>query len=144
MPYILKASFAVLWVAEKVVRGFKHTLTLANVALQLVMGIVRIARRSLDVAKLFLRAAAHAYRFAVKAANWIIKVGLTGLIHIREISFDAQLDVASGGHFRARIDVMFFRKFRVDLRININLRSIWSIVKQLVKRMGRGFSKLFG
>ncbi len=129
--------------AERVVGASKHGFNLANHGLNGAKRLVSAAKKGLDVANRFLQGLAHAYQYAMKGLSWISKVGLGGLIHVKNISFDAQLSAARGGNFKAGFDVVFFRKYRKRFSININIRSISSIIQPVVKRMGSGFSSLF-
>ncbi len=139
-----KAVKVILTIAEKVVRGSVIFLNVAKAALYVAEGIVRGARATLDVAKGILSAVNWTYRFAIKAATWIIKFALTGLINIHRIYFDMSLGLTRGGHFEAGIDVTFFRKLRVNAKVNINIKCILCIAIEVVKRMGKGISKLLG
>ncbi len=133
-----------LTIAEKVVRGSVVFLHVANAALWVAKGLVKAARATLDVAKAILTAVNWAYRFAVKAATWIIKFALTGLINIHRIYFDLSLGLVRNGYFTAGIDVTFFRTWRVDAKIHFNIRCILCIAKEFGKRMGKGISGLIG
>ena len=130
--------------AEKIVRSSRHVLKVANAGFIAAQSVVKTARRSLNAAKLVLRGFNHAHRFGVKAANMIVRYGLNGIISIRKITFDTQLGIASRGHFAAGIDVTFLKKKRVRARFKVNLRSISSMAKQLVRWVGHGITTLFG
>ena len=133
-----------LTVAEKVVRGSVVFLHVANAALWLAKGVVKAARATLDVAKGILSAVKWTYKFALKAATWIIKFALTGLINIHRVYFDLNVGLMKSGYFTAGIDVTFFGKLRVNARIHFNIKCILCIAKEFAKRMGKGISKLFG
>lgn len=105
-----------LTIAEKVVRGSVVFLHVANAALWVAKGVVKGARAALDVAKGILTAVGWAYRFAVKAATWIIRFALTGLIAIHKIYFDMNLGLVKNGYFTAGIDVTFLRTIRVNAK----------------------------
>ena len=139
-----KTTGLALRIAERIVRSSRHVLKVANAGLHTAQFVVKGARQSLDAAKLVLRAVNHAHRFGVKASNIIVRYGLNGIISIRKITFDTQLGIASRGHFAAGIDVTFLRKKRVRARFKVNLRSISSMAKQLVRWVGRGITRLFG
>ena len=105
---------------------------------------IKAARATLDVAKGILSAVNWAYRFAIKAATWIIKFALTGLINIHRVYFDLNIGLMKSGYFTAGIDVTFFRKIHVNAKIHFNIKCILCIAKEVAKRMGKGISKLFG
>ena len=84
-----------------------------------------------------------AYAAGLKAAEFVAKLGLNGLISIREISFDVSLDVASGGSFSGSVRAVFGGAAEVTISFNINVYDITSMVKQLVNEIGDGLSSLF-
>ena len=83
------------------------------------------------------------YAAGLKAADFIARLGLNGLISIRQISFDISLDAAAGGSFSGSIRAVFVGSAEVTVSLNINLYDIISMVKQLVDRIGDGLSSLF-
>ena len=131
-------------VAEGVVEGARQTLTLAKLALEAAQEIVDASQVTLDIANGVLEAAAATYRFGTEAATAIAEFGLTGLINIREISFDVGLSAATGGQFSASIRASFLGSDEVTLSLSINVRDIVSIAKDLAEEIGEGFSSLFG
>ena len=133
-----------LTIAEKVVRASVVFLHIANAALWVAKGVIKAARATLDVAKAILTAVSWTYRFAVKAASWIIKFALTGLINIHRIYFDLNVALVKSGYFEAGIDVTFFGKFKVNAKIHLNIKCIACISKEVGKRMGKGVSGMIG
>ena len=133
-----------LTAAEKVVRSSVVFLHVANAALWVAKTAAKAAKATLDVAKRILSAVNWTYRFAMKAASWIIKFALTGLIKIHRVYFDLNIGLMKSGYFTAGIDVTFFRKLRVNTKIHFNIKCILCIAKEFAKRMGKGISKLFG
>lgn len=129
--------------AEGVVDASRHSLEVAKAALttpQLALtaaeGTVTAAQHTLDGIKI-------AFAAGLKAAEFIAKLGLNGLISIREISFDVSLDAAAGGAFSGSVRAVFAGNAEVTVSLNINLYDITSMVKQLVKHIGDGLSDLF-
>ncbi len=104
---------------------------------------VNTARVSLDAANLALQAASATYNVGSKAAGKIASFGINGLISIREISFDVNLSVANGGSFSGSVRANFLGQTEVTVRLNINVRDITSMAKQLANRIGDDFSSLF-
>ena len=84
-----------------------------------------------------------AYAAGLKAAEFIARLGLNGLISIREISFDVGLDAASGGSFSGSARAVFAGAAEVTVSFDINLYDVTSMVKQLVDHIGDGLSSLF-
>lgn len=84
-----------------------------------------------------------AYAAGLKAADFIARIGLNGLISIRQISFDVSLDAAAGGSFSGSIKAVFAGSAEVTVSLKINLYDIISMVKQLVDHIGDGLSDLF-
>lgn len=102
-----------------------------------------MAEEGVNVAQRVLDGIEAAYAAGLKAAEFIAKLGLNGLISIREISFDASLDAASGGAFSGSVRAVFVGAAEVTISFNINLYDITSMVKQLVDHIGDGLSNLF-
>jgi hypothetical protein len=84
-----------------------------------------------------------AYAAGLEAAEFIARLGLNGLISIREISFDVGLGAASGGSFSGSVTAVFGGAAEVTISFNINLYDITSMVTQLVDHIGNGLSSLF-
>ncbi len=134
----------ILTVAEKVARGAAIFLNAAKAGLSLAQRTVRSAKSVVNGAKQFLRSVNKINKFGIKAAKWITKFSSVGLINIRRIYFDLSLRLVKGGHFAAKIDVTFFKSKTVNAKINLNIKCIWCMAKEIAKRMGRGIVKLLG
>lgn len=129
--------------AETAVKGAESSLDVANAGLVAAHGAVTAAKSSLDAAKETLSATAATYKLGSEAADKIAQFGLNGLIHIREISFDVSLSEANGGSFSGSVSASFAGQAEVTVSLNINLRDITSMVKQLASHIGSGLSGLF-
>ncbi len=116
---------------------------IANAALTAAQGTVTVAQSSLDLANLALSAVEQTYRIGTMAANEIAKVGLNGLISIREITFDVSLSAANGGTFSGSVRASFVGQAEVSASATINLRDIAAIAKDLADNIGSGLSSLF-
>ena len=134
---------AALSAAEKVVDSSRVTLDAAKAALTLPKGALAAAEQGVNVAQTALDGIKAAYAAGLKAAEFIARLGLNGLISIREISFDVSLDVAAGGAFSGSVRAVFAGAAEVTISFNINLYDITSMVTQLVNRIGDGLSSLF-
>ena len=97
----------------------------------------------MDGAEQALEGVKQAFAIGLQAANAIAKYGLNGLISIREISFNANLDVAAGGSFSGSVRAVFAGAAETTVSININIRDIKSMAKQLADHIRNGFSSLF-
>ena len=102
------------------------------------------ARASLHVANGVLTAARHTYKLGSQAASAVAKLGINGLISIREFRFDVGLRSAGSGHFSGMLRAKFLGHAEVNLRLNINVRDIRGAIRQIAENIGRGFSSLFG
>ncbi len=137
-----KGALLALKIAEKLIRKVVVFLHAANAALWEAKKLVKFAGSTLDVAKRLLSAINWTYRYAIKAASWIVRYSLTGLISIRRIYFDASLNLVRSGHLAAAIDVTFLRSVRVNAKVDLNIKCILCIAKEVCKRMGRGIASL--
>jgi hypothetical protein len=129
--------------ARAIINTARHTLNAANAALVPLRGAVKAAQLAVKGAEQGLRGVKAAFAVGLKASNIIAKVGLNGLISIREIRFRASLAVASGGSFSGSVRARFAGAAETTVRLRINLRNVKSMAKQLVSRIGSGFSRLF-
>ncbi len=138
-----KTAKASVSTAKGVVNSAKSSLDVANAALVSAQGVVNAASKSLDVANLALEAAKETYKLGSEAANIIAQVGLNGLITIREFSFDVSLSEADGGSFAGSARARFAGGAEVSVKLNIDLRDITSMAKQLANHIGSGLSDIF-
>ncbi len=104
---------------------------------------MNIARLSLDVANAALQAALATYKVGIKAAEKIANFSINGLISIREISFDVDLSVASGGSFSGLVRASFLRQAEISVSLKIDTRDITSMAKQLTGEIENDFLLLF-
>lgn len=142
--YALKKPIqASLRAAKAIINTARHTLDAANAALIPLQGAVKTAQVAVKGAEQALRGVKAAFAVGLKASNIIAKVGLNGLISIREIRFRASLAVAAGGSFSGSVRARFAGAAETTVRLRINLRNVKSMAKQLVNRIGKGFSSLF-
>ena len=129
--------------AKALVNTARHTLDAANAALIPLQGAIKAAQVTVKGAEQALRGVKAAFAVGLKASNIIAKVGINGLISIRKIKFRASLAVASGGSFSGSVTARFAGHAETTVRLRINLRNVKSMAKQLVNRIGNGFSSLF-
>lgn len=121
----------------------RGVLDAAKAALIPLEAAVEAAQKAVDVAQDALDEVQSAFAVGLQAANTIASVGLNGLISIREISFSARLDVAVGGAFSGSVRAVFVGSAEVTVSLDINLRNVPSMAKQLADHIGNGFSSLF-
>ena len=100
-----------------------------------------MSRHFLDVAKFGLTAVQKTYGFGIELAKLTSSFLFGGLLDIKKAKFDIRLSVAKGGHFRISMTAVFLRKYRRTFSLNINIRSLSSIVKSLVAKI-KSFFKL--
>ena len=142
--YALKKPIqASLRAAKAIVNTARHTLDAANAALIPLQGAVKAAQVAVKGAEQALRGVKAAFAVGLKASNIIAKVGLNGLISIREIRFRASLAVAAGGSFTGSVRARFAGTAEMTVRLSINLHNVKSMAKQLANHIRKGFSSLF-
>ena len=129
--------------AEEVVDASRHTLEVAKAGIAIPQATLLAAEAAVSVAQKALDGIEAAYAAGLKAADFIARLGLNGLISIRQISFDINLDAAAGGSFSGSITAVFAGSAEVTVSLHINLYDIISMVKQLVDHIGDGLSDLF-
>ena len=129
--------------AEEIVDASRHTLEVAKAGLYIPEAGLLAAEQAVNAAQGVLDGIEAAYAAGLKAAEFIAKLGINGLISIREISFDVSLDAAAGGSFSGSVRAVFVGAAEVTISFNINLYDITSMVKQLVDEIGDGLSSLF-
>ena len=134
---------AALVVAEEAVNTARGTLDAAKAALIPLQAAVDAAQVVVDGAEQALEGVKAAFAVGLQAANAIANFGLNGLISIREISFNANLDVAAGGSFSGSVRAVFAGAAETTVSINIDLRDITSMARQLADHIGDAFSSLF-
>ena len=83
------------------------------------------------------------YAAGLKAANFIARLSLNGLISIREISFDVELASAARGSFSGSITAVFAGAPETTISLNVNLYNIASMAEELANHIGNGLSSLF-
>ena len=129
--------------AEEIVDSSRVTLEAAKAALALPEAALRAAEEGVNLAQTAVDGVEAAYAAGLEAAEFVAKLGLNGLISIREISFDVSLGAASGGSFSGSVTAVFGGAAEVTISFNINIYDITSMVKQLVDQIGDGLSSLF-
>ena len=129
--------------AKATVNTARGTLDAAKAALIPLQAAVTAAQATVDGAEQALEGVKVAFAVGLQAANAIANLGLNGLISIREISFSANLDVATGGSFSGSVRAVFAGAAETTISLNINLHDITSMAKQLADHIGDGFSSLF-
>lgn len=118
-------------------------LSAAQTTLKAAQATVDAARVSLDAVNAVLQAVSDTYKLGSDVAGKITSFGINGLVSIHEITFNAELSVANGGSFSGSVKARFLGHAQVTVRININLRDITAMAKQLADEIGAGFSSLF-
>ena len=129
--------------AEVAVNTARGTLDAASAALIPLQAAVSAAQATVDGAEQALEEVNAAFAVGLQAANSIANVGLNGLVSIREISFNANLNVAAGGSFSGSVRAVFAGAAEATVSININLHDIASMARQLADHIGNAFSSLF-
>ena len=129
--------------AEEIVDASRYTLEVAKAGLYIPEAGLLAAEGAVIVAENAVDGIEAAYAAGLKAAEFIAKLGLNGLISIREITFDTRLDAASGGSFSGSIRAVFVGAAEVNVSLSINLYDITAMVKELVEYIGDGLSSLF-
>lgn len=142
--YALKKPIqASLRAAQAVLHRARHTVHVANAAFIPLERGVRAAQGLVRGAEHALRGVERGFSVGLQASNFIARVGVNGLISIREIKFHTSLGAAAGGLFSGSVRVVFVGAAERTVHLRINLRNIKSMAKQLVSHIGRGFSSLF-
>ena len=129
--------------AEELVDSTRSTLDAAKAALVPLEAAVDAAQLTVDGAEETLRGVQAAFAVGLQAANAIANFGLNGLVSIREISFNARLDVAAGGSFSGSVRAVFAGAAETTVSFDVNLYDITSMARQLAEHIGSGFSSLF-
>ena len=129
--------------AEEVVDSSRVTLNGLKAALIPLQAAVNAAKAVVSAAEDALEGIKVTFATALQAANAIANFGLNGLVSIREISFNANLDVAAGGSFSGSVRAVFAGAAEITVSFNINLYDITSMATQLADHIGSGFSSLF-
>jgi len=98
---------------------------------------LRNAKKAFDKVK-------KAFKTGLRILKYIFKHGLGGIVNIRRLWFDVSLDRASLGKFAGGIDVHFFGRYKLKIRISFNLRHIARLAKNLFKKIFRRIKRIFG
>ena len=126
-----------------VVQSAQASLSVAEAQLAAAQRDADSAGATLQAANAALTTATVANQLGTEAAETIARVGLNGLVSIREIVFDESLSVADGGAVTAFIRASFLGQADHFLFMSINLRDITAIARDLAEQIGNGFSSLF-
>lgn len=121
----------------------RYSLEVAKAGLYIPEAALEVAEQTVAAASFALEGVEAAFAAGLKAAEFIAKLGLNGLISIREISFDTSLDAASGGSFSGSIRAVFLGAAEVTVSLHVNLYDISAMVKEIVEYIGDGLSSLF-
>lgn len=140
---LIVTARVVLRAAEAAFNGAQHSVNVATVAFQAAQVTVNAARGSLDAANLVLETISEAYHVGIEVAGKIAELGTSGLVSIREISFEVSLGEANTGYFAATVKASFLRNADATIHLNINLRDITTIARGLADEIGDHFSSLF-
>ena len=142
--YALKKPIeAALVAAEETVKAASKALDGAKAALIPLRAAVTAARGVLTAAEAALRGVEAAQAVGLRAFNDIARLGLNGLVSIREIRFNARLDVAAGGSFSGSVRAVFLGAAETTVSVNVNLHDITAMARKLADHIGNGFSSLF-
>ncbi len=128
------------WVKRKAKRLYnwaKGAYNRAKKAFRRIANKLKNARKALSRIK-------NVFKAGLKVFNHIRRHGLGGIINIRRLWFDVSLGSASLGKFAGGIDLQFFGRFNLKLRISFNLRRIASLAKSLFRKMVRRIKRIFG
>lgn len=129
--------------AEEAVDASRYTLEASEAAFLTAEGAVLTAEQSVNAAQGVLDGVEATYAAGLQAAEFIAKLGINGLISIREISFDVSLGVAAGGSFSGSVTAVFGGAAEVTVSFNIDLYDISSMAKELAGHIGNQLSSLF-
>lgn len=102
------------------------------------------AEGCLDLAVDFLKVVNEACKLAMALGDLIKELGedIKRIIDIKEITFDMKLSEADAGSFDVTITGVF-ADVEKTLELDIDLRNIASVCKQLAEHIGEGFGKFF-
>ena len=81
--------------------------------------------------KATLSAVQKTYELGAAAATKIVSLGLSGIIRIREITFDVEISVASGGSFAGTIEAKFFNTNFKKFGFELNLKDVAKLASNL-------------
>ena len=129
--------------AEALVGTTRRTLDVANAAISGLQQAVTVAQRGVTAAEVAVSAVRTAHAAGLQAANFISRLTINSLISIREISFNVPLATAAGGSFSGSITASFAGATERTISLNINLRNITSMARELASHIGNGLSSLF-
>ena len=84
------------------------------------------------------------FKIGLKVFNYIRRHGIRGIINIRRLWFDVSLESASLGRFAGGINMQFFGRYNLNLRISFNLRKITDLAQQLFRKVLSNIKRIFG
>ncbi|XP_065829763.1 uncharacterized protein [Oscarella lobularis] len=119
-------------VANTACRALRGT---AFAALEVAKVGVEAAKGPLIAAKAVLEGVKQTVKAGAAAASWIVANALTGLIHIRKISFNVGIHAVEGGRFGGAIEVSFLKRSYVRFSFSLRLRSPLDMAKDLADRV---------
>lgn len=129
--------------AEELIDSSRHTLEVANAGIIVLQQGVSAAELGLRGAQEAVDGVERAYAAGLQAADFLARLGVNGLISIRRISFDVELDAAARGSFSGSVTARFAGAAETTISLNIDLYDIASMARQLAGRIGDGLSSLF-
>ena len=140
-----KTATAALKLAQRGVNSGRITLNAAKVVLEGFKKTVNLAKKSLEAANLALEIAERTYRAGVKAATALVRFAANAndLFSIKKITFDVTLSDAYRASFSGMVSARIFGQ-NVLVALNINLRDIASMARQLAEEAIDGLSSFFG
>ena len=140
---IREAYDAAVRAAQGVVNTASSSLNSANVAFAVAEQAFNAANGVLQAAQTTLQGVNQLYAAGLKAVEFISSYGLNGLISIQEMSFDVNLSVANGGQFAGSVRATVLTTLDINVSIDINLRDITAMARQLAGYIDNSFSSLF-
>ena len=134
---------AALRTAEALVGSSREVLQVASAAISGLQEAVNVATQGLRSAEDAVNVVRTTYAAALQAADFITRLGLNGLVSIREITFDVNLATAVSGSFSASVTAAFNGGAETTVSLQLNLFDIRSMARQLASHIGNQLSSLF-
>ena len=139
---LLKAPIRILLeAAEATLRTSRHSLDVARIAFRAAEEVLSGAQQAVNLASDALDVVEDTYQLGIEVATDIAQFGLTEIVNIKEITFDASLSVASSGTFAVSVKA---RLLGVDtsVSVNLNLSDITGAAAELADHVVDGLSDL--
>ncbi|CAH1781115.1 unnamed protein product [Owenia fusiformis] len=132
---LFDAAKGTLIVLEKVMEGLAESMNAAKGLMDAAAFLVEKSTNAVTGAQLALDGVNEAQKAGLKAASFITRLTLGGIINIKEISFNVELAVANTGEFGGTIVVSFLGRSDDTFSFQIKLYSIESMVGILVDKV---------